>query len=324
MDALGGVTVDVAVVGRLLGLLALLLVGTALRRGGVLNESRAARLNAVAYWVALPALIFVSTYDRPIGDLVSGSLFAGLLAVLVGTAALGWAVNRGRGSPPQRSVAVVQSYHSNLGYLGLPLVAATFDADVAAVASVVLGVVSLLQVPMTVLVLSTANGGDASLREELRGLALNPVVASLVAGLAVGSADFDVPAAATTVAGVDVLAAAATALDAVGTLALPLALLCVGASLRADLPSVDLGATGRVTAVKVVAMPLVAWAVFAALAVDAATFTAVVVMFGTPTAVSTFVFAEELGGDEEFASLNVFVSTLASVATLFVLITLVQ
>jgi len=47
-------------------------------------------------------------------------------------------------------------------------------------------------------------------------------------------------------------------------------------------------------------------------------------MLGTPTAVSTFVFANELGGDREFASLNVFVTTLASVATLFVLITLVS
>jgi len=47
-------------------------------------------------------------------------------------------------------------------------------------------------------------------------------------------------------------------------------------------------------------------------------------MLRTPTAVSTFVFANELGGDREFASLNVFVTTLASVATLFVLITLVR
>ena len=60
-----------------------------------------------------------------------------------------------------------------------------------------------------------------------------------------------------------------------------------------------------------------------ALAVGSATFTASVVMLGTPTAVSTYVFAHELGGDEEFASLNVFVTTVASVGTLFLLIELV-
>ncbi len=59
------------------------------------------------------------------------------------------------------------------------------------------------------------------------------------------------------------------------------------------------------------------------LAVDAATFTASIVMLGMPTAASTYVFATELGGDEEFASLNVFTTTVASIGTLFVLIVLV-
>lgn len=69
---------------------------------------------------------------------------------------------------------------------------------------------------------------------------------------------------------------------------------------------------------------VLAWIVFSLLSVDSAAFTATVVMLGTPTAVSTFVFATELGGDKEFASLNVFLTTLVSIGTLFVLITLVS
>jgi predicted permease len=269
-------------------------------------------LNAVAYYVALPALIFVSTYDRSIGDLLSPALLAGLLVVLFTTAGLAALVHRNRNSRARRSVAIVQSYHSNLGYLGLPLVAATFDASVTAIASVVLGVVTLTQLPLTILVLSTLNGTDASIARELRGLATNPILATLIAGLAVGSLRISIPSSA------------ATGLDAVGSLALPVALLCVGASLQVDAHSIDAGATAAVVALKICLMPALAWAVFSALAVDPATFTASVVMLGTPTAVSTFVFANELGGDREFASLNVFVTTLASVATLFVLITLVS
>lgn len=296
---------------RLLSLLVVLLLGTGLRESGILDAGRTATLNAVAYYVALPALIFVSTYDRAIGDLLSPALVTGLLFVLFAMAAVAWLVHRGRGSKGRQSVAVIQSYHSNLGYLGLPLVAATFDADVTAIASVVLGVVTLAQLPMSILVLSTLNGADAAVANELRGLAKNPVLAALIAGLAIGSVGLTVPGPA------------ATGLDAVGSLALPLALLCVGASLQVDLPAVDFGATGSVIALKIVCMPVLAWSVFSALAVDAATFTAVVVMFGTPTAVSTYVFAAELGGDTEFASLNVFATTLASIGTLFVLITLV-
>ncbi|NHN49438.1 AEC family transporter [Halostella sp. JP-L12] len=299
------------VLGRLLALLALLLTGTGLRAAGVLNEARTDWLNAVAYYVALPALIFVATYDRSVADLLTPALLVGLLVVLFGTAALAWVVHRNLPSRPRRSVAVIQSYHSNLGYLGLPLVAATFDGDVTAVASVVLGVVSLVQVPLTVFVLVGVNDADAAFGHELRRLATNPVLAALVGGLAVGSAGLAVPSPV------------AAGLDALGTLSLPLALLCVGASLDLDLPSVDYGTTAAVIAVKMGWMPLLAWAVFSVLGVDTATFTASVVMLGTPTAVSTYVFANELGGDEEFASLNVFVTTLASVGTLFLLIELV-
>ncbi|WP_254765132.1 AEC family transporter [Natrinema marinum] len=299
------------VVGRLLALLAVLLVGAGLRTTGILDGRRTELLNAVAYYVALPALIFVSTYDRSIDELLSPALLGGLVFVVVAIAGLAWLVHRNRDSSARRSVAIVQSYHSNLGYLGLPLVDATFDASVTAIASVVLGVVTLTQLPATILVLSTLNGTDASVAAELRGLATNPVLGTLVAGLVVGSVGLAVPSPV------------ATGLEGVGSLALPVALLCVGASLQVDLPSIDVGATAAVVALKVGLMPALAWLVFSALPVGSAAFTAAVVMLGTPTAVSTFVFASELGGDREFASLNVFVTTLSSVVTLFVLITLV-
>lgn len=296
------------VLGRLLGLLALLAVGTGLRFSGVLDEARTQRLNAVAYYVALPALIFVSTYDQAVGELLTADLFVGLLSVLFATAAIAWLLHRRRERRGRQSVAIIQSYHSNLGYLGLPLVAATFDARVTAIASVVLGVVSLTQVPLTIVVLTAINEAEASIREELHRLVRNPVLATLVVGLAVGSLGLSVPGPLT--AGLDVL----------GTLALPIALLCVGASLQVDLPNVDVGASGAVVATKIAVMPALAWAAFSLLGVDAATFTAAIVMLGTPTAVSTYVFATELGGDEEFASLNVFLTTLVSVGTLFVLL----
>ena len=296
------------VLGRLLGLLALLFVGAGLRFSGVLDEARTQRLNALAYYVALPALIFVSTYDQAVGELLTADLFVGLLSVLFATAAIAWLLHRRQERRGRQSVAIIQSYHSNLGYLGLPLVAATFDDHVTAIASVVLGVVSLTQVPLTIVVLTAINEAEASIREELRRLARNPVLATLVLGLTVGSLGLSVPGPLT--AGLDVL----------GALALPIALLCVGASVQIDLPNVDVGATGAVVATKIAVMPALAWAIFSVLSVGAATFTAVIVMLGMPTAVSTYVFANELGGDEEFASLNVFLTTLASVGTLLVLI----
>jgi len=301
------------VLGRLLALLAVLLVGTALRTTGILDAHRTERLNAATYYVALPALVFVATYDQDVGEIASVGLAVGVAVVLLATALLAWGIHRNRSPDARRSVAIVQSYHSNLGYLGVPLIAATFDSAVTAIASVILGLGALVQVPLTVFLLVTINDADAdvSFVRELGRLARNPVLLALVAGLAVGWVGVGVPGSI------------ALGLDGLGSLALPLALLCVGASLQVDLPNVDAGTTASVVAVKVACMPAIAWAVFSLLDVGAATFTAGVVMLGMPTAVSTYVFAAELGGDAEFASLNVFVTTVASVLSLFVLIELV-
>ena len=292
-------------------MLVVLLIGTGLRATDILNDTRTGQLNTLTYYFALPALIFGSTYRESITALFSPKLIGGLVLVLVATAAIAWLIHRNLASSERQSVALVQSYHSNLGYLGLPLVAATFSTRVTAVASVILGVLSLVQVPLTILILTAMNDAEVRLTAELKGLVKNPVLISLLAGLAVGSVNLAVPSTV------------ATGLDGLGSLALPLALLSVGASLQMDVSSLDLGATGSIVALKNGCMPILTWMVFSLLGADPSTFTASVVMLGTPTAVSTFVYADELGGDGQFASVNVFATTLVSMGSLFVLVRLV-
>jgi predicted permease len=86
---------------------------------------------------------------------------------------------------------------------------------------------------------------------------------------------------------------------------------------------VDLDATVATTVLKICCMPAVAWLVFSALDVPPRTFVAGVTMLAMPTAVSTFVYAGELGGDQQFASTNVFATTVASVGSLFILLSVV-
>ncbi|MBV0925282.1 AEC family transporter [Halomicroarcula limicola] len=297
-------------VGRFAYLLGMLVVGVALQRVGVLNDWRTERLNAVAFYLVLPALIFVSTYDRPLSSLLSPELVVGVAVVMVVTVGAAWAAHRRVTSPERRGIAVVQSYHANLGYLGFPLVAAAYGPDTRATAALLLGLVTLAQVPVTVLVL-VSDGADVSPLEQGRALVTNPVLVSLGLGIAVAWFGLGVPGSAV------------TALSAVGDLALPLALLLVGASLDVDPAGIDPAATAGVVALKLGVMPLVAWVTFSALGVAPAVFTASVLMLGTPTAVSTFVYATELGGDAEFASLNVFVTTVVSLVTLFALMAVV-
>jgi len=91
--------------------------------------------------------------------------------------------------------------------------------------------------------------------------------------------------------------AAQTGLGWLSDLALPLALVLVGSALEMRMPDSDWQALGSVVGLKVVLMPVFAWIAFSALGADPLTRNAAIVMFGAPTAVSTFIYASELGGD---------------------------
>jgi len=297
-----------AVIEQLGFMLVFLAVGAAASSVSLLSERRTETLTAVAFYVALPALVFASTFDRPLGELVSPALLLGFWTVLAITVAAGWLVHRRRESDARRSVAIVQSYHGNMGFLGLPLVAATMGDEAAAIASVVLGLGALTHVPVTVVTLIRINDSDADLWGELRALATNPVLVSLAAGIAASVGSVGVPGPVV------------TGLDAIATLALPLALVCVGAKLDTELSLSTLRPTTGVVLLKIVWMPVLAWAVFSALGLGSTALSAAVVMLGVPTAVSTYVYTSELGGDAAFASMNVVVTTVASLGTLSVLV----
>ncbi|GGN09779.1 AEC family transporter [Halarchaeum nitratireducens] len=293
---------------NLLYMFGLLGAGLVARRLGLLTATRADYLTRFAFYVALPALVFASTATTDLVAVFSPRMIAAFVLVELAVAAIAWLVHRRLDDPAKRSVAIVQSYHSNFGFLGLPIVTITLGSVAAGKASVLLGVGALVQIPLTVLVLMTINDAEADLRDEFLGIVRNPVIVTLVVGL--GFAAFGLP----------VPDVAATALGWLADLALPAALLSVAASLTFDADGVDVPTVGAVVALKIVCMPLLAFGVFTLLTSDPLTVRTGVVMLAMPTAISTFIYATQLGGDTRLASANVFVTTVTSLAAVFVLL----
>lgn len=297
---------------RLLLMLALIGVGITIRQVGILTETRTLRLNAVAFYVAVPALIFMSTYDQRPAELASVELITGIVIVIVTGLFISWVVHRREQVDVRRSVAIVQSYHSNLGYIGLPLVSVGFGTVAAGRGSVILGVGALLQISLTTLLLVRINGTDVSVWGELRSLLRNPVIISLMIGLTVATVAWK---PSNTVV---------TAIDYIALSALPLALLCVGASLDVTIEDTDFTTIGSVIGVKVLALPVIAYLVFTSLGADSITVVTGVVMFGAPTAVSTYIYVGELGGDRRLASTNILTTTIVGLVTVSAIIYLLN
>lgn len=298
------------VLSNLAFMLSLLGLGVVGRTTGLLTQPRTDRLTWFAFTLALPALIFTSTYSQPLESVLTPKIVAAVWLVIGAMALLAFLANRLVSAPEARSVAIVQSYHANLGFLGLPIVAASFGDLATAKASVILGAAALTQVPLTIAILVTINDRDESTLGEAASLLRNPVLVALVVGLLFSSFSIGVPGLLV------------SGLDGLATLALPIALLAVGASLSPEFGTLDAPLVGRVVLHKTLLMPVLAYAVFTAMDVPHSTLQAGVVMLAMPTAVSTFVYASELGGDRELASLNVFVTTVVALVLVVGLIPL--
>ncbi|ELK54068.1 malonate transporter, partial [Haloferax sp. BAB-2207] len=210
--------------GYMLGVLCL---GALAKRLGLLDSGRRDKLTFFAFAFALPALVFTSTYDQPIREVIEPTLVLGFWLVLFTMLAVGWVVHRRVSPDSVRSVAIVQSYYSNLGFLGLPLVDSTFGSLASAKAAVILGIGALTHVPLTITVLVLVNGADVSFKEEFVGVLKTPVIPALVLGLAFSGLGLGVPGVLL------------TGLDALSSLALPVALLSIGASLTISTESFD-------------------------------------------------------------------------------------
>jgi predicted permease len=100
----------------------------------------------------------------------------------------------------------------------------------------------------------------------------------------------------------------------VGDMALPLALLIIGGSLKTA-PGRQIQLVTFSTAFKLLLLPLTGFLVFRALGVFPTQAETAVILLASPSATVTYVMATEMGGDPDLAATAVTVSTVCSIVT---------
>ncbi|ADL46260.1 AEC family transporter [Micromonospora aurantiaca (nom. illeg.)] len=293
-------------------------VGYAACRWGLLGEAAASVLGRFVFHLAMPAALFLALSRMPL----SGFAGRSLLAFAVSTVAVigfGWAgASRlfGRG-PGERPIWGMAAGYVNSANLGIPI-ATQVLGDVS-----FLAVVVLLQVLVVapVILVALDRRSDPAGRIRVRRIASlpvrNPVILASLLGVACSATGLRLPSAA------------AAPLTLLAGAAVPAALVALGASLHRTAPSraepaepAGAAELAAVSALKLVAQPVVAYAAGLALHLSAPQLLAVVVCAGLPTAQNTFIFAQEYGVGEAVANRAVVVTTTLSLATLAVAATL--
>ncbi|MFP4126999.1 MAG: AEC family transporter [Alphaproteobacteria bacterium] len=299
-----------AVVEAILPLVLVTGFGTGLKAIGFLDGPRRAALETVVYFVLVPPLI-LRAMNRTAIELATLVPLAVIMLVPIAavtalafgmraaaTPATGWL--HGPGFP-----STVMGLTRNNIFLVFAASQALLGPDGAAITALA----AMLYVPAVniVGVVACMRYGTApttAVGDTLKALASNPFIAATAAGLALNLSGIGLPGPLAPAAGL------------LADSALGLALVCVGAGLT--LPAVRTAPLGLVvTAVlKLLAMPVMAWALCVALAVEEVLALAVMLYHAGPTAPGAYVLARQLGGDAEYMAALITSQHIAAAVTM--------
>lgn len=284
-------------------------LGAMLAHLRVLDLAAQQILLRLAFFVASPALMLTTVGDADLGQALGQNLLATSAAVILGGSVyLVAARAMWRRTAGEATIGVLSSVYCNAGNLGIP-VAAYALGDASLVAPTLLLQMLVLQ-PIALIVLDRDRRGAAgatSSRPVLQAIAqplTNPLTLASLAGVALALSGWQLP---TVVRDPIVL---------VGHMAVPMMLIGYGVALRLG-PGLAAGGTRAelavVTLVKIVVVPVAAWAVaHLVMGLDGAPLLAVVVTASLPTAQNIFVHAVRYDRSTTLARDSILVTTALS------------
>ncbi len=266
-------------------------------------------MNRLTYWFGLPALLIhrIAAASPNFGD-VTGLLAVLTLTTLLGAAAA-WIVARVLRLPAGSVGTFVQgAFRGNLAFIGLPVVLYAFSgsgsagAESSALLTFGPAVVLYNVLAVAVLLASSSRGeGRGALRWTLYGLISNPILLACLLGLALSLSGLELPHLVT------------RALSALGQMALPLALICIGGALHWTEIRGQLGWAAAGAFMKVALLPtaglLLAWA----LGLSPAHTRIVGILLACPVASASYLLATQMKGDGGLASSMIMMSYIMAI-----------
>lgn len=290
------------------------LLGWALARTDFVSRHTFNQMNRLSYWFGLPALLVhrIAAAKPEFGD-VTGLFLAFALTTLLGILAA-WAVARLKGVPRGSIGTFIQgAFRGNLAFVGLPVVlyafagSATSSATAESSALLTFGPAVVLYnvLAVTVLLMSADNANQKGrIRRALFSMATNPILLSCLLGLSLS------------LSGVALPNAVSRTLSALGQMALPLALICIGGSLHWTRVRGQLSWAAAGAAIKVALLPAAGLLIAKWMGLSQEHLRIVGILLACPTASTSYLLASQMRGDTGLASSIIVLSYLMAIPAL--------
>ena len=280
-----------------------LLVGIYLKRINFINDSFIDISSKLVFNISLPLLLFFSIQKTPLEEITNFSLIIyGAVATTVMFILLGlWAK---RLEPPEdRGVFVQGSFRANMGFIGLAYCLNAYGEEGLIGASLYLGLITALYNVLSVITLNRSSDEDQGVLKIIKGIAKNPLIIAIAAGLIVSVLHIPMPEFA------------AKTGQYFANLALPLALLCTGGALNFQELKTNPNKTFYASISKLVIVPLAITGggiLFGFRGIDLGI---LFLMCSAPTATASFIMVKGIGGNYKLAANIIALTSLGSIAS---------
>ena len=308
--------------GAVTPIVLMVLVGYFLKTIGWMNQRFAKEANKLVFRVFMPVMLFLNIYRiKSFSDFEFGFILYVVIALLLIFLVFTPLVKLVTKQKNRHGVLVQAAYRSGYSLIGIPLAESLYGAAGAIAATLLsAAVIPLFNVLAVICLADTGEEGKKpSVSKIVLDILKNPLIIGIAAGLAVVGirALFVRWGVSFRLADVGPFM---TFLQYISNLAIPMALLVLGAQFEFSAVSAMRREIIFGTVVRVVVIPLV----FIGIALlffrdkfSAAHFACFVSVFATPVAVTSVPMAQEMGGDVTLAGQLVVWSTLVSALTVF-------
>lgn len=282
-------------------------LGYFLRKKGMYDKRVLKEMNNLVFKIFLPLLLFYNVYKTKLETALNIKLLIYCLIAISILFTVSWIVipkvekdNRKRG------VLIQALFRSNFVILGIPIAASLYpESQLGVVALSVAIIVPFFNV-LAVIILEIFRGENPDSKKILNGIITNPLMLGSVAGLLCLSLGIKLPTPIEKTVG------------DISKMASPLAILLLGGSFEFQAVKKHMRSTSWIVMGKLFLIPLIVIPIFVSLGFRGIDLLIVFLIFGTPTAVSSYTMAEQMEGDSELAGQLVIFTSLTCIISIFI------
>lgn len=287
-------------------LLSLMVLGYFLKTRGLLDKSTIKSMNGLIFRVFLPVNLFMNIYSSDINKTFDLFLVlyacVSLVVIFIILCLIVPAFIKDRSD---KSTVIQGISRSNIILYGIFIVEAISDSDGLGLLGVMVAFVIPLLNILAVLIFEMNRGQKINAGKVLKGIASNPLIIASVLAVLMLSLKINIPALIT------------GTLDNLSRIAAPLSMVLLGGTFVFSSVKKHIVWLAVSSIVKLVIFPAIFLSIAILIGIRGVELVVLMVVFGSPTAISSFSMAEEMGGNSALAGEIIMATSVVSIVTIF-------